>query len=1334
MDFRQGLEALAPLYGIELSYHDIHGQRISASTDALIAMLGALGCEITSKADIEEAIDARHRARLTRALSPIQICWDGLFAVRLRARRDEAQERAAVELTLESGEQQRFDLALDSCSELDHRHHGGVHYVDLCLEPPTTLPEGYHQLVVSVGGREHRCALWAAPRRAYSNDDERGWGIFAPVYALRSERDAGIGDFEDLRSLARWVAEEGGSTVATLPMLPTFIEGPFDPSPYAPISRRFWNELYLAIDQLPELPQSPRAREMLQSTGFRRSLETLRSGQWVDYQAVFEQKRRTLRELSRVAFETPSLRAEIEKALESRPDIVDYARFRALLDRENRPFHQWPQALREGRLEGEAIPEETFRYHCYSQLRAEEQISKLSASSRDDGVSLYIDLPLGSHSDGYDAWRHRGELLAGTSVGAPPDALFEGGQDWGFAPQHPERSSAVGHAHWLACVRHAMRHAGILRIDHVMGLHRLYCIPHGIDRKEGLYVRGPYAELYAALSIESHRHKTYIVGEDLGTVPDAVREGMTEHGLGRLFVLQYEPTPAPGQRVDVPEGAVASVNTHDMPTFSGYWGGRDLQARLDLGHLDADEVQSSRESRVYERERLERWLEQAGLLQHPSSDRELLRAQLELLARSDARLVLASLDDLLGEVEPQNLPGTGPEHPNWRRKYRIRIEELEDAELHGFIAALQRTTGAPKEGAKLPRSLRSRPCAQLTDIDLHLFNEGTHLELHSKLGSRPGTLNGETGSFFAVWAPDAKQVRVAGDFNHWSGNDAPLWRRGNSGVWEGFVPGVHAGHLYKYNILSHSGEWLEKADPFARRGETPPRTASLVWDGEYQWSDEEWMRTRHTKNALSAPCSIYEVHLGSFARHEDGGLMTYTEIAPLLVEHVTRLGFTHVELLPVMEHPFYASWGYQVTGYYAPTSRYGSPEELMFLVDALHQAGIGVIFDWVPGHFPTDGHGLGRFDGTHLYEHADPRRGFHPDWRSYIPNYGRHEVRSFLLSSALYWLEHFHGDGLRVDGVASMLYLDYSREEGDWLPNEHGGRENLAAIDFLRRLNEVVYERLPDIQTIAEESTSWPMVSRPTYLGGLGFGMKWDMGWMHDTLSYFSRDPIHRKYHHDLLTFRGVYAWHENFVLPLSHDEVVHGKGSLLAKMPGDNWQRFANLRLLYGYMYATPGHKLLFMGSELASYQEWDHDTPLNLQLLDASMHEGIGRLVQALNQLYRNEPAFHELDQSPNGFAWVETENAEESVLAFERIAQDGSRILAVMNATPVPRMGYRVGVVREGYWREILNTDAAELGGSGLGNFGGVWSEPISHNERPCSIALTLPPLAIVYLRSP
>jgi 1,4-alpha-glucan branching enzyme len=618
----------------------------------------------------------------------------------------------------------------------------------------------------------------------------------------------------------------------------------------------------------------------------------------------------------------------------------------------------------------------------------------------------------------------------------------------------------------------------------------------------------------------------------------------------------------------------------------------------------------------------------------------------------------------------------------------------------------------------------------LTADDLYLFAEGTHGRLASKLGAhvRPD------GTSFAVWAPNADRVSVIGDFNGWDTASAPLEPVASSGIWSGRVDEAREGQTYKFHIRSRqAGYRVDKADPFAFRAETPPKTGSIVWDLTYEWDDAEWVVSRAERNGLSAPMSIYEVHLGSWRRGPDESWLPYREVAPQLAEHALDLGFTHVELLPVMEHPFYGSWGYQTTGYFAPTGRFGTPQDLMFLIDHLHQRGLGVILDWVPSHFPADEHGLAYFDGTHLYEHADPRRGYHPDWHTLIFNYGRNEVRSFLLSSADHWLRTYHADGLRVDAVASMLYLDYSRKAGEWLPNVHGGRENLEAVSFIRRMNEDVYREHPGTQTFAEESTAWPMVSRPTDVGGLGFGFKWDMGWMHDTLEYLRREPIHRRYHHGELTFRQVYAYSENFVLPLSHDEVVHGKGSLLGKMPGDAWQRFANLRLLFGYQWAQTGKKLLFMGDELGQPSEWDHDASVEWHLRDDPRHGGIMRWVRDLNALHRSEPALHTLDADPVGFEWIDASDAEGGTLCFIRRGLSGTDVVVVaFNLTPMPHERFRIGLPGDGVWHEALNSDAEVYGGSGMGNLGRVEAESSPWHGRPYSARIVLPPLSCLFFR--
>jgi len=620
----------------------------------------------------------------------------------------------------------------------------------------------------------------------------------------------------------------------------------------------------------------------------------------------------------------------------------------------------------------------------------------------------------------------------------------------------------------------------------------------------------------------------------------------------------------------------------------------------------------------------------------------------------------------------------------------------------------------------------------ISSDDIFLFNEGTHYKLFDKLG---GHLLPSGGVAFAVWAPNAKHVSVIGDFNGWNRAASPMSAIGSSGVWTAVVQSAAAGAVYKYHVAARDSSYTaDKSDPFGFMREIAPHTGSIVRSLAYTWNDAAWMASRGSKHALTSPMSVYELHLGSWKRdpEQPERMLSYRELAPMLAEYCERLGFTHVELLPVMEHPYYPSWGYQTTGYFAPTSRYGTPQDFMFLIDHLHQHGIGVILDWVPSHFPTDEHGLGYFDGTHLFEHEDPRQGFHPDWKSAIFNYGREEVRAFLISSAMFWLEKYHADAIRVDAVASMLYLDYGRKHDEWIPNRFGGRENIEAVEFLRQFNTAVYGSFPDVQTIAEESTAWPMVSRPTYVGGLGFGMKWDMGWMHDTLKYFALEPVHRRFHHNLINFRALYMYSEHYMLPLSHDEVVHLKGSLIERMPGDTWQRFANLRLLLTNQWASPGKKLLFMGGEFAQWREWNFESSLDWHLAERPEHAGIQRLVADLNRAYRSIPALHMGDCDSSGFEWIEPSDSEQSVVAFLRHSPDrSSSALVVLNCTPVVRHQYRLGLPSAGRWTEVINSDAECYGGSGTGNLGVVVASPMPWRSFPASITLTLPPLGALIL---
>ena len=649
------------------------------------------------------------------------------------------------------------------------------------------------------------------------------------------------------------------------------------------------------------------------------------------------------------------------------------------------------------------------------------------------------------------------------------------------------------------------------------------------------------------------------------------------------------------------------------------------------------------------------------------------------------------------------------------------------------------TVESPKEtGSELQvQQLNSvETISRFTDFDIHLFRQGKHFKLYEKLGSHVMENNGIVGTYFAVWAPNASSISVIGNFNGWNRDGhqlVPRWD--SSGIWEGWIPNIGVGEVYKYFIISNDGQHLEKSDPFALWCEVAPKTASIVWDTWYEWNDTEWMKVRKEKNKLNAPHSVYEVHLGSWQRDpsDPERFLTYKEIAVSLVPYVKEMGFTHVELMPIMEHPYPPSWGYQITGYFSVASRMGTPQELMYLIDAFHQEGIGVYMDWVPSHFPGDAHGLFRFDGTALYEHEDPKKGYHPDWKSYIFNYGRNEVRSFLISNAIFWMDRYHTDGIRVDAVASMLYLDYSRNHGEWIPNEFGGRENLEAISLLREMNIAAYTEFPDIQTIAEESTAFPGVSRPVFVGGLGFGMKWMMGWMNDTLKYFEKDSAFRRWHQDQLTFSLVYAFSENFMLPFSHDEVVYGKKSLINKMPGDEWQRFANLRVMFTYMFTHPGTKLIFMGGEFAQTSEWNFQQSLDWHLLEFAPHQGMKECVKALNNLYKTEPAMYEHSFTAEGFEWIDTQDRENCVLVYARKSSDPNlNLVVILNLTPVPRTGYKVGVLSAGDWKEIFNSDSELFYGSGFVNRGNLTASPDEWHGKANSILLDLPPMGAVVLK--
>ncbi len=1359
MPATEALTALAEQAGVLTSYSDLSGEIRYASPDSLVAVLKGLGIPLDNFAQATEALDWFNKNQENRALPPVIVAWDGRCSFPL-----------IDKLTIKT----ESSGTTDSCSPYQ-------------LSQNEPLPFGYYTVSHEDEHEVSKSLLISAPSRCFNRADSKSrLGIFAPFYALRSKSSWGVGDFNDARELIRWAGKRGVDIVGTLPLSAQFLDDPCEPSPYQPVSRLFWNELYIDLRRLPEYSQSSRAHRLAATVGFEKERRALADSPYVEYRRVAKLKRQVLEILAEeVSSDIPSesgrggtadsgplslRKAQFRDFVSSHPDVLDYARFRASSDVAGRGH-----PATNDNLLFPAANEKLIQYYLYTQWIVQEQLTDLTLEADSLDVGLYLDLPLGSHQQGYDNWKYPDLFVDDVSIGAPPDPLGPEGQIWGIPPINPRVSQLSGHEYFREVVKRHTAIASMLRIDHVMGLHRLFWVPDGMPGSQGVYVKYPADELWAILSMESHRNRCEIVGEDLGTVPDDVREEMTRRGVRKLYVLPFEIDLS--QEVTTlrqpDKTSVASLNTHDLVPFAGLWQETDITDRRERDCLSADEEAIAREERRQFRETVTRELLECGLWQAvPSADPlrsaadpdAAIQAAHRYLAASSAEVVLINIEDLWGETEPQNRPGTVEPIPNWRKKFAKSLEEIitnpsisnqlkELAESRGkgnimgskinsevdpalTSKAKLKIKETPAESVNLPTVGQSLVFFRMSEEDRYLFNEGSHLKLYEKLGSHQGEVDGVLGTHFAVWAPDAESVHVIGDFNGWNRGSHPLYPNNSSGIWEGFIPGVGALITYKYFVKSHLNNYQsEKADPFAFHAETSPKTGSKVWDSCYDWNDAEWMKSRREVNRLDAPMSIYELHLGSWRRVVEQGerSLSYLELAQQLPSYLREMGFTHVQFLPIMEHPFYGSWGYQTTGYFAPTSRYGTPQDFMYLIDTLHQHGVGVILDWVPSHFPSDEHGLAYFDGEHLYEHADERQGFHPDWGSMIFNYGRNEVRSFLLSSGMFWLDKYHADGLRVDAVASMLYLDYSRKEGEWIPNIYGGRENLDAISFLRRFNEEVYARFPDVQVMAEESTSWPAVSRPTYLGGLGFGFKWDMGWMHDILDYFARDPIHRRYHHNSLTFRMLYAWHENFVLPLSHDEVVHGKGSLIGKMPGDIWQKFANLRLLLTVQYTQPGKKLLFMGSEIGQWSEWNHDRSLDWHLLEYPNHSGLQRLVSSLNHLYRTEPALYELDCEPGGFEWVDCNDADGSSISYLRWNRDHSEcLLVVLNFTPATRFDYRVGVPRSGMWKELFNSDSEHYSGSGKGNLGKVTSTGEAFHGRPDSVIITLPPLGGVVLK--
>lgn len=1318
---------LANLRGVVLSYLDGEQNRRWAELDSVLAVLNALGDMeyLSTPDDAREALREHRHALKHRIVEPVYVVDEGVATgVAVVLPRDSAAVECRLEF--ESGGEVSWRVPVDALVAVNREATGAGRRRLLALP---AMRVGYHRLVVTVGRRSVDSTVFVRPLRGASHRFARDWRAYAvqaPVFSLHSARSWGSGDVGDLEWFARLVANQHASLVSTLPLLAAFGPGSFEASPYRPVSRRFWHDRWIALDQVEGLATSPAAQHLMNDTYAPTRREGWVSEGVVDGAAAFAAKRNVIQAWAATESEFMSQRESGLRAyVLSHPELNDYARFRAAGERFGLDFHQWPSTARSGLLRWNDVDPILVRYHMFAQWIIDGQMHDLASRLAQRGQSLELDVPIGVHPFGYDVWRNPDQFVESVSLGAPPDRLSAAGQSWGSPAPHPDHWRADAHRTFREALRFHMEVAGVVRLDHVMGLQRLYWIPARATPDAGLYVRMPLEELLAAVAIEAQRHGVDVVGEDLGTVDDELRDVMTREGLRRTYVVEF----AIGDGVldPVPAGAVASFATHDTATFAGWWRGSDVDERVALGLLDDEAAGAMRRARADERRRLVEALD----LVEDAGEAEVLDAVNAYLADSDAGLVVAPLDDLLGETVAVNVPGTASERANWSRRARLSLEELATStELASALATLGRRRGFASSAPSARRGALVG-ASRFTEEDLHLFNEGRHFRAYRHLGAHPMVVDGVAGCYFAVWAPNADRVAVVGDFNEWDGSCDPLAPRDRSGVWEGFVPGVEDGATYKFRLRSRlGGEEFDKSDPIGRLFEVSPATASRVWSSRYEWGDAEWMAARATTESTERAVSVYEVHLGSWRRVPEEGdrPLSYREVAPLLTAYVLEMGFTHVELLPVMEHPFYGSWGYQTTGYFAPTSRWGTPDDFKFLVDHLHGAGIGVILDWVPSHFPADAFALALFDGSHLYEHADVRQRVHPDWQSWTFNYGRNEVRSFLVSSACFWMEEYHVDGLRLDAVASMLYLDYSRDPGEWVANRFGGREDLDAVEFLRQCTTEVTTSFPGAVVVAEESTSWPAVTRPAAEGGLGFTFKWDLGWMHDTLAYLARDPIHRSYHHGELTFRALYAANERFMLPLSHDEVVHGKGSLLAKMPGDPWQQRANLRLLLGYQFTQPGKKLLFMGDEFAQGGEWDHERSLDWHLMEHAEHRGIARWVARLNALYCASPGLQRDDAGGEDFEWLGCDDAAQSVLVWRR-GRGPDEFVVLANFTPVPRDDYEVRVPREGAWEVVADSDDPRYGGSGYLATREFRSAPADGAH---VITAVLPPLGLVVLR--
>ena len=1415
------LEQQALRAGIDLGYHDINGTYHATKSEVLESIVAVLDKSKPDSDGLYLNTMVAHENGEESLQMPSE--FHGAEAVVLI---DEANE--CQTLTLYPGDNDTLWIRLPQ------------------------LACGYYTLSAESGGKCRLVRLIVAPESVYQPkllaNGGRMNGLTMHLYSLRSERNWGIGDFTDLLNLMKYAAEKKLDFVGINPLHALFTSKPAFASPYSPSSREWLNPIYLDIEKVGAFTYNEQLKNWLAQPKIRQRIAALRVTETVTYTAVWACKRDAL-QMAFNAFEQDACEAAANEraafeafVLEKGKALQGFGLFEALDQYYSRPgqvgWQSWPSEFHQP--DGEAVEkfarshEREIRFYMWLQWLCAEQLQEVNQAAAEYGVKLgiYGDLAVGVARGSADTWLNRQDYCMDVSVGAPPDPLGPTGQNWDLPPLNPLMLKHTGYEKFAHLLRENMRLYGVLRIDHVMALCRLWWVLNGKTADFGAYVHYDAEVMFAILALESRRNRCVIIGEDLGTVPDQARHLLNRYQVFSYKVMYFSKGWNGFQLPEeYPEQAITVISTHDVAPLAGYWTGKDLDTMFKLGTLpDAAAFQTALDEREHDKADLLDKLKETGCLgadvQMPAkADETLLAALHKYGALSRSKLYAVQLENLLGVIDNLNVPGVTEGYPNWAQKMPVSLEDFLQHRLMGgqlaiidevrmktnsqikayheldqierdtveslFLAThsdvfaylgrhrlaegdevvrvlipgavsvdiVNRRSGelivpsekidergffvavlpddAPDYALRIRYTEDTEPVIEedpyhfssaLQDMDSWLLAEGKHLRPYETLGAHFAELDGVKGVRFAVWAPNAQRVSVIGEFNNWDGRRHVMRFHRDNGIWDIFIPAVKLNALYKFEIRDANGDVREKADPYAFGAELRPTTASIV-RGLPDEVEEPAFRAR--ANAIDAPISIYEVHLGSWKRNPENNFwLTYEELAKELVAYVKDMCFTHIEFLPVSEYPFDGSWGYQATGLYAPTSRFGSPEELRALIKAAHDEGISVILDWVVGHFPTDDHGLAKFDGTALYEHADPREGYHQDWNTLIYNFGRNEVKNFLQGNALYWIERFGFDGIRVDAVASMIYRNYSRKDGEWIPNQYGGHENLEAIAFLRDTNTMLKEEVPAATEIAEESTSFANVTRQE---GLNFSFKWNMGWMNDTLRYMMEDPINRKYHHNKMTFGMMYQYSENFVLPLSHDEVVHGKRSLLGRMPGDCWQQFANLRAYYGFMYGFPGKKLLFMGSEFAQGREWNYNEGLDWFLLEqeGGWHKGVQDFVRELNYVYKDTAPLYQLDQWPEGFEWLVADDGDNSVFVFERRDREGNRVIVISNFTPVVREGYRFGVNSVGEYREILNSDDLHYKGSGVSAGATVETEEVWSHGKPNSLSVTVPPLATVYL---